>query len=103
MGQESTMIAPHSPSISVYHQSHKHPASNSSNSPPSNFTLTNKSTKQQIRTNDMSRVIAVAGGSGQMGKAIIDAIRADNKFQVVSLGRKVSPLRGISGRCGRLT
>jgi dihydrodipicolinate reductase len=51
----------------------------------------------------MSRVIAVAGGSGQMGKAIIDAIRADNKFQVVSLGRKVSPFRVVSGRHCRLT
>jgi hypothetical protein len=38
-----------------------------------------------------------------MGKAIIDAIRADNKFQVVSLGRKVSPFRVISGRHCRLT
>lgn len=38
----------------------------------------------------MSRIIAVAGGSGHLGRAIADAIRNDGKYEVVVLGRKVS-------------
>ena len=37
----------------------------------------------------MSPVIAVAGGSGQLGRAIVEAIKADGKFEVIVFGRKV--------------
>lgn len=37
----------------------------------------------------MSSLIAVAGGTGNLGRTIVEAIVADGKFEVVILGRKV--------------
>lgn len=39
-------------------------------------------------------IVAVAGGTGKLGRAIVEAILADGKFEVVILGREV---RWISG------
>ena len=35
-------------------------------------------------------VIAVAGGTGQLGRAVVDALNATGKFTVLVLGRQVS-------------
>lgn len=37
----------------------------------------------------MSSLIAVAGGTGNLGRTIVEAIVADGKFEVVILARKV--------------
>jgi uncharacterized protein YbjT (DUF2867 family) len=37
----------------------------------------------------MSSTVAVAGGTGGLGRALIEAILADGKFDVVILARKV--------------
>ncbi|KAF2243963.1 hypothetical protein BU26DRAFT_523515 [Trematosphaeria pertusa] len=44
----------------------------------------------------MSAVIAVAGGSGGLGRAIVDVLKADSRYEVVILARKVRPLRPLS-------
>ncbi|KAM0468511.1 hypothetical protein ACHAP7_010809 [Fusarium lateritium] len=36
-------------------------------------------------------VVAVAGGSGSIGRSVVEAILADGKFEVVILSRKVDP------------
>jgi len=41
------------------------------------------------------RIVAVAGGTGKLGRAVVDGIVADGKFDVVVLAREVS----ISGPC----
>lgn len=35
-------------------------------------------------------IIAVAGGTGKLGRAVVDGIIADGKFDVVVLAREVS-------------
>ena len=37
-------------------------------------------------------IVGVAGGTGQLGRAIVDAINAAGKFEVVVLARQVSIL-----------
>lgn len=37
----------------------------------------------------MSTVVAVAGGTGGLGHAIIDALRSDGRYEVLVLSRKV--------------
>lgn len=37
-------------------------------------------------------VVAVAGGTGKLGRAIVDVLVSENKHQVVVFGRKVSTL-----------
>lgn len=39
----------------------------------------------------MSSIVAVAGGSGKLGRAIVEAIQATAKYQVIILGREVWP------------
>ncbi|KAF3011158.1 hypothetical protein E8E13_011507 [Curvularia kusanoi] len=39
----------------------------------------------------MSPVVAVAGGSGGLGRAIVDALKADGSYDVVILARKSNP------------
>ncbi|KAF2676089.1 NAD(P)-binding protein [Lentithecium fluviatile CBS 122367] len=39
----------------------------------------------------MSPVIAVAGGSHGLGRAIVDGLKADGRYEVVILGRKANP------------
>lgn len=38
--------------------------------------------------------VAVAGGTGKLGRAIVEAILADGKFKVVILGREVGWMSG---------
>lgn len=38
----------------------------------------------------MSSIVAVAGGSRGLGRAIVEAILADNKYHVFILSRQVS-------------
>jgi uncharacterized protein YbjT (DUF2867 family) len=38
-------------------------------------------------------IIAVAGGTGQMGRAVVDALIASGKHKTIILSRKVSMLR----------
>jgi uncharacterized protein YbjT (DUF2867 family) len=37
----------------------------------------------------MSSIVAVAGGSGGLGRAIIDALKADKRYTPLILSRKV--------------
>jgi uncharacterized protein YbjT (DUF2867 family) len=37
----------------------------------------------------MSHIVAVAGGSGGLGRAIIDALKASSKYKSLILSRKV--------------
>jgi nucleoside-diphosphate-sugar epimerase len=37
----------------------------------------------------MSSIVAVAGGSGGLGRAIIDALKASSKYEPLILSRKV--------------
>lgn len=37
-----------------------------------------------------SNVVAVAGGTGQLGRAVVERLIASNKFQVIVLAREVS-------------
>jgi len=41
-------------------------------------------------------VVAIAGGSGNLGRALVDAIKAKGGAEVIILARKASPL-GSSG------
>lgn len=47
-------------------------------------------------------VIAIAGGSGNLGRAIAEAIVAEGKYQVLILARSVSPRAGLTA-CRKLT
>ncbi|TKA79787.1 hypothetical protein B0A55_03301 [Friedmanniomyces simplex] len=39
----------------------------------------------------MSHIVAVAGGTGQLGRAIVEAIKADGKYELKIFGRSANP------------
>ncbi|KAF2495431.1 NAD(P)-binding protein [Lophium mytilinum] len=39
----------------------------------------------------MSTIVAVAGGSSGLGRTIVDALKADGRYEVLILGRKTNP------------
>jgi len=39
----------------------------------------------------MSHVVAVAGGTGQLGRALVEAIKADGKYELMIFARSVRP------------
>jgi uncharacterized protein YbjT (DUF2867 family) len=40
-------------------------------------------------------VVAIAGGSGNLGRALVDALKAKGRFEIIVLARKVSPLGAL--------
>ena len=45
--------------------------------------------KTLVEQSTMSSIVAVAGGSGGLGRAIIDALKASSKYEPLILSRKV--------------
>jgi uncharacterized protein YbjT (DUF2867 family) len=41
-------------------------------------------------------VVAVVGGTGNVGKTLVDALKASNKHEVIVLGRKVRSIAANS-------
>jgi glutamyl-tRNA reductase len=46
---------------------------------------------QDILSKSIMVVVAIAGGSGNLGRALVDALKAKGGSEVIVLARKVSP------------